>query len=150
MEQFSVDCSRLELVRPQVMQMKKYFDMAKCFPKYLITQNKPVMKKAFAMVPAAIWSERIYDLQEALQLSHASDWQRRVIVTARSSGMTDTVDRALDVAFLDKYEELMEKVLYQFDDFFPYAVSRTNRDLFVFEKMDSSQLVQYVLSRTQA
>lgn len=148
MELISIDSTRLEIVRPQVMQMKKYFDMAKYFPKYLITQNQPSMKKAFAMVPAAIWAERIYDLQEALQLSCASDLQRRNIITARPSGMTDTVDHALDIAFLGKYEELMERVLYDFEDFFPYTVSRSNRDLFVFEKMSNMRIVEYVLERT--
>lgn len=148
MEQFSADSTCVDIARPKIMLMKKYFDMAKYFPQYLITQNKPVMKKAFTMVPAAIWAERIHVLQEVLQMSRASDLQRRSIITAHSSGMVDTVDDVLNIAFLDKYEELMEKVLYQFDDFFPYTVSRTNRDLFVFEKMNSMRIVEYVLDRT--
>lgn len=147
MDLFSTDSTRLDLIRPEIMSMKKHFEMAKRYPRFLITQNDAAMKKAFTMVPAEIWWERITDLQEALQLSGANDFQRRIIVTARSSGMSEAVDDALDAAFVSKYEEVMEKVLYSFDDFFPYTVSRSNRELFVFEKMSSLRMVQYVLER---
>ena len=149
MEPFTVDSARLDLIRPEVMSMQKYFSMAKHFPKYLITQNGVMMKKAFTMVPAEIWWERITDLQEALQLSGANDFRRRIIVTARSSGMSEEVDHALDLAFTNKYEEMMEKVLHSFNDFFPYTVSRSNRDLFIFEKMSNLRMVEYVLERSR-
>lgn len=147
MDSFSIDSVRLDLIRPEVMSMQKYFSMAKHFPKYLITQNGVMMKKAFTMVPAEIWWERITDLQEALQLSGANDFQRRIIVTARSSGMSEEVDHALDLAFTNKYEEMMEKVLHSFNDFWPYRISRTNQDLLIFNKLNGMELVEYVMKR---
>lgn len=149
MNLLSADSTRLDLIRPEVMSMQKYFSMAKHFPKYLVTQNGKMMKKAFTMVPAEIWWDRLIDLQEALQLSGANDLQRRNIVTAHPSGMSSVIDVVLDLAFIHKYEEMIEKVLYNFDDFFPYTLSRSNQDLFVFKKMSNMKIVEYVLERSR-
>ena len=148
MEFFSADNTRLNEVRPEIMSMKKYFDTAKHFPKYLITQNKPVMKKAFEIVPAAIWADRVCSLQDALWYTRGNDLERRIIITTTPSGMTTSVDKVLDIAFLDKYEELMIKVLHDFKGFWPYEITRSNRDLLVFEKMNNMRMVEYVLERT--
>lgn len=147
MEHFLVNSNCLDISLPKIMSIKKYFDIAKCSPKYFITQNKPSMKQVFVTVPAATWAERVYSLQEALQTSRISDAQRRSIITSHSSGISDTVDNALNIAFLDKYEELMEKVLYGFDDFWPYQISRTNQNLMVFNKLNDMDLVEYVMKR---
>lgn len=147
MYSFSADTTQLGVVRPELGVMKQYFDTAKKFPKLLITQNKPIMQKAYLMVPADIWAHRLLGLEDALQSSRLSERARRALLVCDRSDMTPLVEKVLDEAFLGKYHELMDRVLYDFGDFFPYVIARTNPQLFVFEKMDRLELVEYVLRR---
>lgn len=147
MEIFSADVQQLDRVRPDILTMKTYFDRAKHFPRILVTQNRPIMQKAFLMTPAEVWGERMMDLQDALQASRANAFLRRNMVVARTSGMSDTVEKTLDEAFLGKYEELMARVVNDFHDFFPYQITRTNQHVMIFEKFDPLSMTKYVLGR---
>lgn len=137
----------LTTARPEVMTMKKYFDIAKHFPNRLITQNKPNMQRAYVSVPLDVWAERVLNLQDALQSSRNSNQVRRSIVIMKYTGMTDRVEEVLDSAFLDKYDELMHRVLYDFNDFFPYIITHTSQQVFIFEKMKDMDLISYVIKR---
>lgn len=139
--------SLLQEVNPEVLMMKDYFNKAHSFPKQLVTQNQSRMQKAFLSVPQDIWFERVVDLQDALQAYRLPDVKRRAMVAGRSAGMSERIDQILDSAFLGKYEELIGRVLYDFDGFFPYAVSKVNQNLIVFEKMSALTLVEYVVKR---
>ncbi|BAW19134.1 hypothetical protein [Ralstonia phage RP31] len=147
MNQLSNEIRQLGLGLTDHVTMKYYFDTVKPYPKHLVTQNHKVMQQAYVMVPADIWSERIIDLQDALQLTNANDWRRRQIVTSHSAGMSAMVDEVLDAAFLAKYDELLARVTNDFRNLFPYKIARTNQKLMVFEKLDNMQLVEYVLKR---
>lgn len=147
MNQLSNELRQLGLGLTDHLAMKRYFDTAKCYPKLLITQNSPLMQHAYLMVPANVWSERILDLQDALQLSRSNEQSRRRMVLARGSGMTAHVDEVLDRAFLQKYDELLLRVKNDLNDYFPYRVSRTNQKLMVFERLDQFELINYVLRR---
>lgn len=147
MQSFSADVSHLSEIRPELTSMKNYFDRAKHFPRVLISQNNPELQKAYILVPADIWGERVMDLQEALQSSKLSTFMRRNIVVARRCGMSSLVEETMDNAFLKKYEELMNRVIYDFDDFFPYQITRSNQQVMIFEKFDPLSMVQYVLRR---
>jgi hypothetical protein len=133
----------MERYRADPAAMQKRFATAKQLPKYLITQNDPLMKKAFTLVPAVIWAGRINSLQNALQFSFSNDLHKRVFAPEHYSETSDT----LDVAFSNKYDELIGKVLYDFDGFWPYRISRTNQDLMVFDKLDDMALIEYVTMR---
>lgn len=142
-----IDISRTSLAQPEVMGLKKYFEIAKRFPAVLVTQNKGAMQQAYVMVPIDVWTERMIDLQNALQSSKTNTTMRRNLVTLRSAGMSPLVDDVLDRAFLEKYDELMERIIYDFEDFFPYNVTATNQKSMIFEKMRDLELVQYVLKK---
>jgi hypothetical protein len=134
-------------LQSEVLALKKLFESAKQFPQVLVTQNKGAMQQAYVKVPLETWAERVMDLQEALQCSRAGTLLRRSMVTFRSSGMTPLVDELLDKAFLDKYDELMERIIYDFNDFFPYNITATNPKVMIFEKMPDAEMVEYVIKK---
>lgn len=147
MQFFSADPTQLDNARPEIMSMKKYFDRAKYFPKVLVTQNKPKLQQAFALASADTWSSRLIGLEDALQTPKIPDRMRRSFLISSSADTTDAVKKLLDEAFLEKYEELLFRVLYDFDDFFPYGITRANHQVIIFEKLDPLSLTKHVLSR---
>jgi hypothetical protein len=61
--------------------------------------------------------------------------------------MSAQVDEVVDAAFLNKYEELMGRVMNDFRDFFPYKVARSNQRIMIFEKLGQLDLIEYVMKR---
>lgn len=138
--------SILSNISPDKLELIKLFNKANQLPKGLITQNSLLMQAAFTKVPQDVWMERLIDLQIALKTKKSTEANRRLLVTARKSDMLPHVDQLLDQAFLQKYEELIEKVRYDFNGFFPYKVSLMNQQLLVFEKLEYSELLTYIFS----
>lgn len=147
MKQLSNEIRQLGLDLSDHRLMREYFNTIKNYPKLLITQNNAIMQQAYLAVPANVWSERLIDLQNALQSTDSNDIRRRRMVTAHGAGMSAHVDEVLDAAFLGKYDELLPKVTNDFRNLFPYKVARTNQKLIVFERLDQFQLINYVLRR---
>lgn len=141
------DIDQLGLGVNKLMEMGDYFTEAASFPKYLVTHSGAVMQKAYPLVPASVWGEKVTDLTRALQRAHENPAVRRMLVTAHPAEMTAEIDQLLDNAFLDKYDQLLGRVVNDFKDFFPYRVARSNQKLLVFERLDNLRLVEYVLQR---
>ncbi len=137
--------SIIDNVPPEQLEMLKLFNHANQLPKILVTQNSAVMQAAFMKVPQDVWMERLFDLQRALKANKTTEATRRFLVTARKSDMLPYIDELLDRAFLGKYEELIEKVRYDYDGFFPYKVTKISKQLLIFEKLEYAELVEYVL-----
>lgn len=136
------------LSNKNVLSLQRRFSNTKQFPQYLITQNKPAMRKAFTIVPVDILTMRIQHLQLTLQSGSMDDSLNKISIVCSSSGKNPYLETILDRAFLEKYEELREKVIHVFNNFFPYRISSTTQDLFIFEKLDNMELVEYVLAQT--
>lgn len=145
---FSLSKDMADLGRPQIKSMEEYFSLSKAFPQVLVTHNRASMQRAYTSVPHDIWTERLLDLQEALQSSRNGEWARRGIVTRHPAhDMAPCVTKLLDKAFLAKYEELLLRVTHDFKDFFPYRVACTSPQLMVFEKLTHFELIECVMNR---
>lgn len=139
------EVQQLSLPRTDRTQLKLLFDTVLRFPKHLVTHNEKIMQRAYTLVPADIWGEKCMDLTQALQLSRGNELSRRQIITGRPAGMTPMVDEIVDAAFSGKYDELMNRVRHDFEDFWPYRLARSNQKLMIFEKLSSMQLVEFVM-----
>lgn len=129
-------------------QIQEYFKEAKNFPQLLGTQNSRFMQNVFLAVPQHVWTQRVANLELALQSSRQGDTARRHIVTRPPTlGISLLAQEQLNNAFLEKYEELMQKVKYEFHDYFPYHIKSTGAKVMLFEKMSDLELVRYVLQR---
>lgn len=147
MDYSHADMPQMGLSHKELFAMSDYLTKARHFPKILVTQNSAVMQKAYTMVPAEVWWERLHDLQDALHNYKGDAGVRRIIATGRASGLSPQIDSILDAAFIDKYEHLINRVVYDFENFFPYRITRTNQKLMIFEMMDDTRLIEHVLRR---
>lgn len=128
------------------LAMLKAFTRANGLPQVLLTHNSTMMQKAFMSVSQYTWMSRIEDLQVALKVKNASESVRRMLVTARKCEQLPHINQLLDRAFLEKYDELTSKIKFDYDGFFPYRITKMNKDLLVFEKLQYAELVTYILS----
>jgi hypothetical protein len=134
--------------RPEVAMLQQYFSIAKKLPNTLVTQNHISLQEAYTTVPGDIWMNRVVDLELALQSSRNSEQARRNIVTRfPADNMAPWVTDLLDRAFLLKYEELIKRVKYDFNDFFPYHIAATNPKVMLLTKMSDTELINCVMTR---
>jgi hypothetical protein len=129
-------------------QLREYFREAKNFPQLLGTQNSRFMQQVFLSVPQHVWTQRVANLELALQSSRQGDTARRNIVTRPPTlGISLLAQDQLNNAFLEKYEELLHRVKLDVHDYFPYHIKSTSAKVMLFEKMSDLELVRYVLQR---
>lgn len=129
-------------------QMRSYFRESKNFPQLLVTQNSRFMQGVFLTVPQHVWTQRVANLELALQASRQGDAARRLIITESPTVDISLIAREqVNNAFLEKYEELMRRVKLDFQDYFPYHIKSTSAKVMLFEKMSELELVRYVLQR---
>lgn len=133
---------------PEIKMMQRYFEQVKHFPEQLVTHNNLRMQHAFVSVTQEVWMQRVLDLQQALQSFRNGEAARRRMVTQSPlpSVMTWLVEEVNDV-FLLKYEEMMQHVLHNFQDFFPYSIEQATPQVMVFKKMGRFELIEYVMRK---
>lgn len=130
----------------EVRMMQRYFKKVKDFPDFLVSHNNAFMQKAYLEVSQDSWMTRVLDLQQALQSFRNGEIARRRMVTQSPlENMSASVRANVDQAFVQKYEELMPRVLNDFNDFFPYAIDKINPQVTVFKKMGQFELIEYVM-----
>lgn len=145
MNSHSDDIRQLGLGLSDRVLMQRRFQTAAKAPRYLVSHNSGIVQSAYRSVPADVWGERCLDLTTALQASRSDAHTRRTLVTLSPAGMSARVDQLVDIAFIEKYEQLMPRVLLDFEDFYPYKIHRTNEKLMVFARLSELELVEYVL-----
>lgn len=131
---------------PEHKVMLQLFSKAAKLPQVLFTQNSIAMQSAFMKVSQSVWMERLNDLQTALQARNTTEGVRRFLVICRNNNLRPRTEELLNAVFLQKYDELIDKVKYDYDGFFPYRITKMNQKLLVFEKLTHSELIEYILS----
>lgn len=145
---FSMSNEWSDRARPEIKMLQDYFRIAKRLPHTLVTQNHISLQEAFITVPYDIWTNRVVDLELALQSSRNSEMARRRMVTRfPADNMPPWVTDLLDQAFLKKYEELILRVKHDFNDFFPYHISATSPKVMMLTKMNDQDLINCVMTR---
>jgi hypothetical protein len=145
---FTISNEWSDRARPEVAMLQQYFRIAKNLPQLLVTQNQPALQEAYRSVSRSIWTQRVTDLELALQSSRNSEKARRDMVTRfPAENMPLWVTDLLNHAFTAKYEELILRVKHDFNDFFPYHIASTSPKIMVLEKMTDIQLINCVMTR---
>lgn len=131
---------------PEVKMMQRHFEKVKAYPDTLVSHNNVFIQQAFTTVSQEVWMDRVLDLQQALQSFRNSEVVRRRMVTQSPlPNISESLRKDLNKAFVQKYDELMPRVLNDFHDFFPYAIDRMNPQVMVFKKMSRFELIEYVM-----
>lgn len=125
------------------------FREIKEYPLLLVTHNTPSLKRLFDQVTRTVWHERITDMELALQEQMASDYYYRILLRKLDSTGDPSLDRILNNAFMEKFEEIRLRVDNDFKGFFPYSIDHYDHRVMVFKKLEHLPLVKYVAHRAR-
>lgn len=162
MAYMSTHSTTLSDVSPEHLALLKLFNKANLLPDILTSHNSALMQKAFLSAAQDNWKLHLQHLQEALQAKNTVEGTRKfllakldfysditepllVVIPTGVAPTTDNTKRLLAQAFLEKYEELRDKIDYDYEGFFPYQVSDYNQYLLVFKKLPPEAITRYIL-----